>query len=499
MLVVAVPKRRARAHTCSKPCHLTHSLFLQDDQDQMETTVPSQNDNNNSNNAGQAEEETKLCGACGEDLPRLSFAKKQWLCRRERRCKDCIAAGKEIDRSIVPGAAAQAAAAANPNNNQKKKKGQKPMPVRAGRHEGLHKPIDRDAEYTAAVAGAFCSWCGKAEETEALMQCQACRNIEYCSRECQKAAWPEHQQDCKQLKRDRKNSKKERKRRGQEGALFFTEASGVGSFAYNYSPEGGLYFVSTKGELRGDEQPGTFFASPAAEQNLKRKLGNGITMLQQKMDEDCFSKRGTFERTEFFSDVKELDPTMQFLLACGTLNDISSAKKIFPLVLHLLSISGRKPDGSIPDITDITVRGYGLNALEWAARRGNFEIAEWLATDPRTKVMATRADSAPVAWACYTNKVELAKMLIQNGGANSHATTDVVFGKKPPTHLAAGNGSFLAVKFLVEECGHDIFERDTRGMNIRTCLRRNNPNWRDQAGCVAVDDYAKSRGVREYA
>ena len=462
----------------------------------MVTTEPQPRSDDN-NNGQEEEEETKICGACGEDLTRLSFAKKQWMCRRERRCKNCVAAGKEIDRSIVPPAAAQGA-----TNKDRTKKDKKPKPVKAGTHEGLHKPNDPDAEYTAAIAGVFCSWCGKAEETEPLMQCPMCRNIEYCSKACQKAAWPEHQQECEQLRQDRKSSKKERKerkRREQEGALFFSEASGVGSFCYNCIPEANLYYISTKGELRGDEQPGTFFASAAAEQNLKRKFGNGIAMLQKQMAEDCVSKRGTFERTEYFSDIKELHPTMQFLLACGTLNDIAFAKKILPLVLHLIRISGRKPDGSIPDITDITVRGYRLNALEWAARRGNFEIAEWLVTDPRTMIMATRADSAPVAWACYTNKVELAKMLIQKGGANSHATTDVVFGKKPPTHLAAENGSFLAVKFLVDECGHDVFERDTRGMNIRTCLRQNNPNWRNVAGCVAADDYAKSKGVREYA
>jgi len=457
-------------------------------------------DNNNNGQDKEEQEETnkKICGACGEELPRSSFAKKQWMCRRERRCKDCVAAGREIDRSnIAP------AAATNASNGKNKGKTNKPKPVRAGRNDqGLHRPVDPEAEYTAAVAGAFCSWCGKAEESEPLMQCPTCRNIEYCSRACQTAAWPEHRQDCERLKQDRKSTKKERKqrkRREQQGAYTISEASGAGSFGYNCFPEANLIFISTRGELRDGEQPGTFFASPAAEQNLKRKFGNGIAMLQQRMAEECVSKRGTLERTEYFSDVKELRPTDQFLLACGTLNDIAFAKSILPTVLHLISISGRKPDGSLPDITDITVRGYGLNALEWAARRGNFEIAEWLATDPRTKVMANRADSAPVAWACYTNKVELARMLIEKGGANSHATTDVVFGKKPPTHLAAESGSFLAVKFLVEECGHDIFERDTRGRNIRTCLRQSSPNWRDVAGCVAVDDYAKSKGVREYA
>jgi hypothetical protein len=455
------------------------------------------NDGDDKTGGEDCEVETKICSACSQELPKSSFTKRQWMCRNERRCNGCVEAGNEI-----VGARPAAAAHAPTNTGNRKKNRNKPKPVRAGRHEALHKPSDPEAEFTAAIAGAFCSWCGKAEETEPLMLCENCQNIQYCSRACQKAAWPEHQHDCEKLRQDRKSTKKERKerrRREKEGALSISEASGVGSFGYNSFPEANLILISTRGELRGDEQPGTFYASPAAEQNLKRIFGNKIAVLEQKMAEDSISKRGTFERTEYLSDITELHPRDQFLLACGTLNDIDAAKKILPLVLHLISISGRKPDGSVPDITDITVRGYGLNALEWAARRGNFEIAEWLVTDPRTKIMAKRADSAPVAWACYTNRVELARMLIEKGGVDSHATTDVVFGKKPPTHLAAENGSLLALKFLVEECGHDIFKRDTQGMNIRTSLRRHNRAWRDVAGCVAADEYAKSKGVREFA
>lgn len=59
--------------------------------------------------------------------------------------------------------------------------------------------------------------------------------------------------------------------------------------------------------------------------------------------------------------------------------------------------------------------------------------------------MLTRKDSAPVAWACYTNRVELAKMLVEHG-ADSHATYDAVFGEKPPAHLAAENDQLLGVE-----------------------------------------------------
>ena len=108
--------------------------------------------------------------------------------------------------------------------------------------------------------------------------------------------------------------------------------------------------------------------------------------------------------------------------------------------------------------------------------------------------MLTRSDSAPVAWACYTNKIELAKMLV-NHGADSHATTEVMFNYKPASFLAGENGQLLAVKYLVEECGHDIQERDMDGQDMRASLRINNKVWASVAGCVAVDEYAKSKGV----
>ena len=47
----------------------------------------------------------------------------------------------------------------------------------------------------------------------------------------------------------------------------------------------------------------------------------------------------------------------------------------------------------------------------------------------------------------------------------------------------------------MEECGHDIHECDTFGEDIRASLRRYNNVWVSSAGCVAADEYAKSKGV----
>mgnify|MGYP003564936668 CR=1 FL=1 len=101
-----------------------------------------------------------------------------------------------------------------------------------------------------------------------------------------------------------------------------------------------------------------------------------------------------------------------------------------------------------------------------------------------------------MAWACYTNKVGLAKMLVIHG-ADSHPTSKVVYVNKPPTQLAAENGQLLAGKYLVQECGHDINQRDALGQNIPRTIRRKNREWSSLPGSVAVDEYAKLKGVCE--
>ena len=447
--------------------------------------------------------EKKSCGACCEALPKENFSKKQWEHKKQRRCKVCVASNQNHHRAMATTAAlAQTAtnAKANKYATGNKKKGRKAKPVCAASQQARYNLSTGD--YEASLASRICSWCGKSEETKQFQTCGGCKNICYCSSACQTAAWPEHKLVCEQMKQVRKDVKKEQKARWKKNgkqldSSLITEASGTGSFYLSHSP-GAFSMAGYMGELRGNEEPGCYFASEASKESIRSLLGaQAFRELCRKMEQDTRQAQGTFGRHEYFFDVQELSPIDQFLFSCGPLPDLDHAKATLNMVLYQTSISGRKPDGSIPDIGDITVRGYNLNALEWAARRGNYEIAKWLATDPRTKVMLTRKDSAPVAWACYTNKVELAKMLVKHG-ADSHATYDVVWMHKPPTHLAADNGQLLAVKYLVEECGHDIHERDISGQNIRTCLRRNCRDWKLVPGSVAVDEYAKSKGVREY-
>ena len=42
----------------------------------------------------------------------------------------------------------------------------------------------------------FCSNCGISSQETQLRKCGRCRNERYCSRDCQKAKWPEHKKRC---------------------------------------------------------------------------------------------------------------------------------------------------------------------------------------------------------------------------------------------------------------------------------------------------------------
>lgn len=412
---------------------------------------------------------TKPCGACSRDLPKDCYSKKQWEHKKQRRCKQCVVSNIDIPPAE-----------------------EKQVPLRAAEETPRYKSSTWGCQISSA--SDTCGWCGKAEEGEKLQLCTGCKNVFYCSRACQKLAWPDHKPVCGEWKKMRKEVKKENK--GTVGINLLGEESGLGIFAITYDPNRLVSIIFTEGELRGDEEPGHHFASDKSKTRIMRALGpQGFMKLNLGMAKMTDQSLGTTKRTDYFSKLDELNPKEQFLMSCGALNDLQHAKSMLPVVLGQIRKAERKHDGSVPDIGDVTVRGYGLNALELASRRGNYQIAEWLATDPRTKVMLTRKDSAPVAWACFTNKVELAKMLVKHG-ADSHATYVAVYDSKPPAHLAAENGKLLAVKYLMEECGHDIHERDALGHDIRAALRRYNKKWTSSAGCVACDEYAKSKGVK---
>ena len=133
------------------------------------------------------EKETKLCGACSNELPKDAFSKKQWQQKQQRRCTSCVDSNRDIDTSTSAASVKSSAQTSNSSTGNKKKV-RKNKPAFAGNQEALHKPTRGD--FKAKLASDICAWCGKAEEIEKLKECAGCENILYCSRTCQKAAYP---------------------------------------------------------------------------------------------------------------------------------------------------------------------------------------------------------------------------------------------------------------------------------------------------------------------
>jgi hypothetical protein len=90
------------------------------------------------------ETETKLCGACSNELPKDAFSKKQWQHKQQRRCKSCVDSNRDID--ITTSAAASVKSSAQTSNSStNKKKVRKNKPAFAGNQEALHKPTSGDS------------------------------------------------------------------------------------------------------------------------------------------------------------------------------------------------------------------------------------------------------------------------------------------------------------------------------------------------------------------
>jgi len=142
---------------------------------------------------------------------------------------------------------------------------------------------------------------------------------------------------------------------------------------------------------------------------------------------------------------------MQLLLSCGFLPDLERVRRLLPVI-------GKA------GVTELRAPGAGFSCLDWAARKGLYEVAELLCTAPESKALLNLG--APVGWACYTNRVELGKLLVRHG-ADPSATDQILFWHKPPAFVAAENGSLLALKWLHEDVGQDLAsmrDRSERGI-----------------------------------
>ena len=94
----------------------------------------------------------------------------------------------------------------------------------------------------------------------------------------------------------------------------------------------------------------------------------------------------------------------------------------------------------------------------------------------------------PVGWACYTDKVDIARHLVKLG-ASPEKTTETLWNHGPPLLAAAEHGKLNAAIFLVEECGLSITVKwNGHGINDHVKM---SPNWEEMADHSAVMKYAK--------
>lgn len=170
-----------------------------------------------------------------------------------------------------------------------------------------------------------------------------------------------------------------------------------------------------------------------------------------------------------FRGINDLEPPIRFLMACGPLANIDAARNCVDQVVRM---TGNKWES-------VRMKAVGFTPLEWAARRGNAEIVDWLCTDARTKALIH--EGCPVGWACYTGQVAIARKLV-GYGADPSKTDDVLFFNCPPLLVAAENGQLEAMKFLVEELGQDIHMRGpASGRNVISSIETS-PNWAELEG-----------------
>lgn len=169
-----------------------------------------------------------------------------------------------------------------------------------------------------------------------------------------------------------------------------------------------------------------------------------------------------------FRSASDLEPPLRFLMACGPLADITVAKDCVDEVIQILNGALEK----------LRAKAVNFTPLEWAAKRGNTAIVDWLCTDERTKSLIH--EGCPVGWACYTGRVEIARKLVMYG-ANAAKTDQVLFSHGPPLLVAAENGQLEAMKYLVEELGQDINVVGLHGRGIIESITCS-PNWRELEG-----------------
>lgn len=225
------------------------------------------------------------------------------------------------------------------------------------------------------------------------------------------------------------------------------------------------------------EVSGTGMASilwnPDGESNISVCMSVGMnTMMMENIRQQAVTTK--------FHDLSELDPVMRFLLCCGPLPDLKIAKD--SVSDALAAVNG--------DIQRIRFPVVGFTPLEWAAKKGNMETIKWLCTDERTKSFVNIG--CPVGWSCYTGQVDIARLLVEVYNVDAHKTDNILWNSLSPLFVAASNGQFEALEFLVNECGMNIKDVDGFGKNVLNHIE-SSPNWREVDGHRKCHKWAKKK------
>ena len=143
--------------------------------------------------------------------------------------------------------------------------------------------------------------------------------------------------------------------------------------------------------------------------------------------------------------------------------------------------------GGVSGLARLRVPGAGLTALEWAAKRGNLEIAHWLCTDERTKELLHAG--SPIGWGWYGGQGDMARYLVHMGG-DPRATDAVLWKGLPPMLAAAEGGQVATLEYMVCEAHISIHTTDEQGLGILYKIRHT-PNYKDHPCAPQPLEYGK--------
>ena len=144
----------------------------------------------------------------------------------------------------------------------------------------------------------------------------------------------------------------------------------------------------------------------------------------------------------------------------------------------------------------IFIGGSQLRILELTARRGFTNIINWICTDTRTQCCIFKG--CPVAWACYTDHVEIAKLLVSYG-ANDHAMDNTFFWNSPVIIRIGDVGAINSLKWLVEERGHNINATTLDGFGIIEIIKITSKMMIDDYGLNEEIDLVSLKICLDYA